>query len=74
MKYAKLPYATRCYDCPFSGQDCVYCRNCSVTMLHEKLAERRNHRRRRKLNKLSDVLCLHPANDIRWFVVRAISR
>lgn len=71
---AKLRYETKCYDCPFSGQDCVYCRNCSVPMLHEKLEERRKHRRRRKLSKLSDVLCLRPANGIRWFVIRAIGR
>jgi len=74
MKYEKLPYETRCYDCPFSGQDCVYCRNCLVPMLHEKLMQRRNHRRRRKLNKLSDVLCLRPASNVRWFVIRAIDR
>lgn len=74
MKSTQIPYETRCCDCPFSGQDCIYCRNCQVPMLHEKLSKRRNHRRRRKLRKLSDVLWKQPASDVHWFVLCEISR
>lgn len=50
---------TKCKECPFNGQDNVYCRTCSIPYEREIL------------RALSDVLIISAEIGKPWFVMRA---
>lgn len=49
-----------CKDCPFNGQDNVYCRTCSIPYANREI-----------LRALSDVLVIKAEIGKPWFIMRA---